>query len=81
MNNMKVSPKRVAHVVGEGGLWTRRDIASALGREKTTHVITQIELAVQLGFVERLPGYAGNREAWVYCVPGYQRTLPGFEHA
>ena len=77
-NYHPVTPREVAAIVGEGGLWTRADIARALNRAKTTWVIENIETAVKLGYIERLWGAAGPRGAWVYCTHDQAQHLPGF---
>lgn len=73
-----VTPVRIARIVGEGGLWTRLDIAKSLKREKTTWVIENIERAVMLGYIDRLPGWAGKRACHVYAVPGEQLAFEDF---
>lgn len=70
-----VTPEAVAEVVGQGGWFSRSDIASALGREKTTHVINTIERAVRMGLIERFPGHVGSQTGWVYGPPGQQPKL------
>jgi hypothetical protein len=70
-----VSVDSVVKVVAQqpSAAWLRSDIARALGRAKTTHVIQTIERAVREGRLQKLPGYDANfREAWVYTMPGAQ---------
>lgn len=74
------SPKSVAHLVGQGGFWTRADIARGLGRSKTTHVISTIERAARMGLIQKLPGQdAAGRDAWVYTVEVKQEWLPNYK--
>jgi len=63
-----VNATTVLEVVSAGGFWTRLAIARALGRKKTSHVMTQIELAVALGYIKRVRGNDGTRDCWVYTV-------------
>jgi len=63
-----ITPGAVAALVGTGGYWTKLAIARALGREKTTHVCNQIDLAFRLGYVNRIWSNDGVRDCWMYTV-------------
>lgn len=74
-NTIPVTAAAVAQIVQEGNpfrnnvaLWNRSDIARRLGRKKTTHVISTIELACSLGFVFKYFGHDGVRECWIYTA-------------
>lgn len=75
MNDSAVTPEAVRDIVGAGGWYSRLDIAEALGREKTTHVINTIERAVRMGLIEKFPGWVGSRQGWVYGPIGQQPKL------
>lgn len=70
------SPRAVAKIVQQGGYWTRLDIAEALGREKTTHVIETIERAVRAGLINRIEGQDDQgRDAWIYTIEVSQASF------
>lgn len=50
------------------GVWNRLDIARAAGREKTTHVISTIELAVRLGYIHVYDSHDGVRACKCYTA-------------
>jgi len=70
-----VTVDRVAALVGQGGYWSRKQIAEAFGRDKTSHVILTIERAVGAGLIKRFPGYIGSSYGWVYAHPDLQPEL------
>lgn len=63
-----VTPEEIARVVGQGGYWSRGDIARGLGREKTTYIINRIEMAVRMGLIYRCAGHVGNQRGYVYTA-------------
>lgn len=63
-----INPITVLEVVSSGGFWTRLAIAKALGRNKTSHLMTQIDIAVSLGYFRRAWGHDGTRQCWLYTV-------------
>lgn len=75
VNDITVTPEAVAEVVRAGRWYSRLDIAEALGREKTTHVVNTIERAVRQGLIEKFPGMVGSRPGWVYGPVGQQPKL------
>jgi predicted transcriptional regulator len=66
-----INAQAVARVVcSTDGAWTRLDIAQALNRAKTTHVIAMIEQAVKEGLISKHAGYDRDwRPCFVYCNP------------
>jgi hypothetical protein len=74
--NATITPQVVAGVVGQGGLWTRQDIAYALGVPYSTHIKVQADLAYAYGLVEKFQGYsATHRLAWLYAPLGTMARL------
>jgi hypothetical protein len=71
-----VSPELVADVVKGGGVWSRAQIAEEIGREKTTHVIAQIERAWGQRLIEKVWGWIGNQMGWLY----YDADEMGTQH-
>lgn len=64
-----ISPYNISRIVSAGGYWTRRDIADALGRGKTTFLIETCERAVRMGLINKIAGYdAQGRETWLYTI-------------
>ncbi len=75
---LTVTPRTVQNVVRRGGYWGRSEIAEALGRKKTTHVIETIERAVRMGLIHKLEGQdSQGRFAWVYTIEIEQLSLAG----
>jgi hypothetical protein len=71
-----ITPHVIADVVGQGGLWTRQDIARALGVPYSTHIKQQADLAYAYGFIEKFQGYSGtHRLAWLYAPLGTMARL------
>lgn len=70
-----VTPEGVGGVIEPGQLMSRSQIAKALGREKTTWVISRIEMAVELGIISKAPGYIHGQGAWVYARPETMEAL------
>lgn len=70
-----VSIDRIVEVVQRGRWMSRRDIADAMGRAKTTHVVAQIERAVRHGRLQRVPGYIDGQVGWLYGQPDTQPEL------
>jgi len=71
-----ITPHVVAGVVGQGGLWTRQDIAYALGVPYSTHIKQQADLAYAFGLVEKFQGFSGtHRLAWLYAPVGTMARL------
>jgi hypothetical protein len=74
-----VSPDEVEAVVLGGGFFSRAQIAEELGREKTTHVVAQIEQAWAEGRIEKVWGEIGKQWGWLYFDPyatDYHMTAP-----
>lgn len=74
---MIVSVKNVAYLVGQGGYWSRADIARRMGRDKTTHVVATIERAAQQGLINKIFGQDDHgRFTWLYTIEVQQERLP-----
>jgi len=74
-SNEPITIKLIAQIVASGNpyrgnvpLWNRRDIADRLGRKKTTHLLNQIEAAVDAGLIHKLASNDGVRDCWVYTI-------------
>lgn len=64
----KITVDTVVSAVGQGGIPTRQQIADRLGRDKTTHLITTIERAVQSGRIVKMAGHTSGRSCWRYAL-------------
>lgn len=75
IEQLAVDPERIAEVVattnpwrGNVPYWNRRDIAEAMNRKKTRHVIDQIEKAVSRGLIYKVWSNDGVRNCFVYST-------------
>lgn len=73
MNDSAVTAERIAAIVGQGGEWSRHDLAVALGRAKTSHVIRTIELGVSQGLYDRVDCQYRGSTAYCYRSSASQK--------
>jgi hypothetical protein len=68
----KLTAEQVARIVGQGGLHTRLSIARELGRDKTTYLISIIDLGAAQGLYKKVLMTDGIGEFWAYTVDELQ---------
>lgn len=63
-----LSPELVADVVGQGGYWSRKMIADALDRAKSTYLVYNVEEAVKRHLINKVWSNDGINDCWMYTT-------------
>jgi len=72
---VKLTPELIAGIVGQGGYHTRLSIARELGRDKTTYLISIIDLGASRGLYNKILISDSIGEYWCYTVESDQPPL------